>query len=301
MEPLTEIAVFVQVVQSGSFTHAAEQLDMSKSAVSKFVTRLEKHLGARLLNRTTRRLSLTEAGEVFYERSRQGLEEIDEASAQVSRLQDAPRGTLRINAPMSFGILHLAPAIGEFQKIYPDLMVDMHLDDRKLDIVEEGFDVAVRITNMADSSLVARRLSPCRHVICAAPAYLAKKGTPTNPSDLRDHHIVSYSYQASMTEWEFLSSSGEHLSVSISSKTQINNSLAIREALLSGLGIARTPSFIVSEDTRIGRLVPVLTDYRIPEVSLYLVYAHRQNLSPKIRAFVDFMADKIGDTPYWDN
>lgn len=301
MEPLTEIAVFVQVVKSGSFTDAAEHLGMSKSGVSKFVTRLEEHLGARLLNRTTRRLSLTEAGEVFFERSRRGLEEIDDASTEVSRLQNAPRGTLKINAPMSFGILHVAPALAAFQAKYPDLTVDMSLDDRKIDLVEGGYDLALRISNMADSSLVARRLAPCRHVICAAPSYLAAHSAPTNPAELRDHHIVGYKYQASMNEWEFQRPSGEQLSVPVSSCTQINNSLAVREALLSGIGIARTPTFIVGEDIRQGRLVPLLTNYRLPEVALYLVYAHRQNLSPKVRAFVDFMAERIGDPPYWDN
>ena len=300
VEPLTDIAVFVQVVKSGSFTDAAERLELSKSAVSKFVTRLEKHLGARLLNRTTRRLSLTEAGEVFYERSRRGLEEIEDATAEVSRLQGAPRGTLRINAPMSFGILHLAPAIAEFQATFPDLSIDMNLDDRKLDLVEGGFDLAVRITNMADSSMVARKLAPCRHVICGAPDYFAKRQPPRTPDDLRNHNIVSYKYQASMTEWDFVSPKGEHLAVAVSSKTQINNSLAIRETLLSGAGLARTPTFIVGEDIRSGRLMPVLTNYTIPEVTVYLVYAHRQNLSPKVRAFVDFMAERIGEPPPWD-
>ena len=300
VEPLNDIAVFVQVVKSGSFTDAAEHLKLSKSAVSKFVTRLEKHLGARLLNRTTRKLSLTEAGEVFYERSCRGLEEIEEAGADVSRLQGAPRGTLRINAPMSFGILHLAPAIAEFQTAYPDLNIDMSLDDRKLDLVDGGFDLAVRITNRADSSLVARKLAQCRHVVCASPDYLSRRSAPTEPAQLHEHDVISYKYQASMAEWDFVSPDGEQFSVAIRSTIEINNSLAIREALLVGAGIARTPTFIVGKDIKEGRLVAIFPEYRVPEVSLYLVYPHRQNLSPKVRAFVDFMAERIGEPPFWD-
>ena len=179
--------MFVQVVDSGSFTAAAERLELSKSVVSKYVTRLEDRLGARLLNRTTRRLSLTEVGRVFYERSRRGLQEIDEAENEVSRLQGTPRGTLRINTPMSFGIMHIAPAISEFRRHYPELSVDMNLDDRLVDIVEEGFDLAVRISDLPDSSLVARRLAPCRHAVCAAPRYLEQHGVPRTPDELRNH------------------------------------------------------------------------------------------------------------------
>lgn len=301
MEPLSDIAVFVQVVDSGSFTDAAERLQLSKSVVSKYVTRLEEHLGARLLNRTTRRLSLTEVGQVFYEQSRRGLEQIEDATAEVSRLQGAPRGTLRINVPMSFGILHVAPAMADFQARYSDLSVDMNLDDRKLDLVEEGYDLAVRITNMSDSSLVARRIAPCRHVICAAPAYVERHGAPATPAELREHNVVSYKYQASVTQWEFASRTAEPLTVAVSGSTRMNNSLAIREALLCGIGIARTPTFVVGEDIRKGLLVPLLTDYRMPELYIYVVYPHRHNLSPKVRAFVEFMAARIGDPPYWDS
>ena len=180
MKSLTDIAVFVQVVESGSFTAAAERLDISKSVVSKYVTRLEDYLGARLLNRTTRRLSLTEVGRVFYDRSRKGLADIEDAQLEVSRLQAEPRGTLRINVPMSFGILHVAPALPEFQRQYPDLTVDMNLDDRKVDVIEEGFDVSVRISELPDSSLVARRIAPCRHAVVASPSYLEQHGTPVS-------------------------------------------------------------------------------------------------------------------------
>lgn len=301
MESLSDITVFVQVVNSGSFTATAERLGLSKSVVSKYVTRLENQLRARLLNRTTRRLSLTEVGRVFYARSLRGLQEIEDAKAEVSRLQGEPRGTLRLNAPMSFGVLHIAPAIPDFLSQYPDLSVDMNLDDRIVDVVEEGFDVSVRISELPDSSLVARRVGPCRHAVVAAPSYLERFGTPRTPSDLRDHNIITYRYQQSAGEWHFRSPDDKPVSVPVSGPVQMNNSLAIREALLGGVGITRTPTFVVGRDIQEGRLIPILRDYRALEVSIYLVYPERRHLSPKVRAFVDFITARITETPYWDS
>jgi DNA-binding transcriptional LysR family regulator len=300
MGSLSDIAVFVRVVDSGSFTAAAARLDLSKSVVSKQVTRLEEQLGARLLNRTTRRLSLTEVGRVLYERSRKGLAEIEEATFEVSRLQDVPRGTLKLNAPMSFGILHLAPAMPEFLRRYPELKVDMNLDDRQLDVIEEGFDVSVRIAELPDSSLVARRVAPCRHVVVAAPSYLARHGTPRTPEDLRDHNIVTYRYQDSALEWHFRTPEGKSTSVAVSGSLAMNNSLALRAALLDGVGITRTPTFVVGQDIKEGRLVALLRDHEPPEISIFLVYPQRRHQSPKVRAFVDFIAERISEAPVWD-
>ena len=300
MDSLTDIVVFVRVVDDGSFTRAAERLKLSRSVVSKYVTRLEGRLGARLLNRTTRRLSLTEAGRIFYERSRRGLQDIEEAEAEVSRLQEKPRGVLRINSPMSFGILHIAPALPEFLAQHPEVSVEMNLDDRVVDVIEEGFDVSIRIAEMPDSSLIARRLAACRHVIVAAPAYLEKHGTPRTPEDLRDHNIISFSYQTSAYDWHFISPDNKQVSVPVSGSMQANNSLALREALLRGVGITRTPTFVVGKDVQDGHLLSILGNYRTLEVSIYLVYPQRRHLSPKVRAFVDFMADRISEPPYWD-
>lgn len=300
MDSLTDIAVFAQVVDSGSFTAAAERLSLSKSVVSKYVTRLEDHLGARLLNRTTRRLSLTEVGRVFYERSQRGLQEIEEAEAEVSRLQDKPRGTLRLNTPMSFGIMHVAPALPEFQRRYPEISIDMNLDDRQVDVIEEGFDLSIRISELPDSALVARRLAPCRHVIVASTEYLERNGIPSTPEDLVQHNIISYRYQESAREWHFRSSDNRTITVPISGNVQMNNSLALREALLGGMGITRTPTFVVGDDIQSGLLQPVLTSYEILEVSIYIVYPQRRHLSPKVRAFVEFLAERITEKPYWD-
>lgn len=300
MERLSDIAVFVQVVDSGSFTAAAERLGLSKAVVSKYVTRLEDHLGARLLNRTTRRLSLTEVGRTFYARSQAGLREIEEAEAEVSRLQGAPRGTLRLNVPMSFGILHIAPAIPEFLARYPELAVDMNLDDRQIDLVEEGFDLAIRIAELPDSSLVARRLAPCRHVVCGAPGYFQRQGVPRTPRELGDHNAITYQYQMTAREWHFLAPDGATLRVPISGTIQMNNSLALREALLYEAGITLTPTFVVGADIQAGRLQAVLTDYKTLELSIYAIYPQHRHLSPKVRAFVDFIAERLAEEPYWD-
>jgi DNA-binding transcriptional LysR family regulator len=301
MAHLEDIAVFVQVVDNGSFTAAAERLGMSKSVVSKYVTRLENRLGARLLNRTTRRLSLTEIGRTFYERTQQGLQEIEDAEAEVSRLQGAARGTLRLNAPMSFGILHIAPALSDFLARYPDIKVELNLDDRQLDLVKGGFDVAIRIAELPDSSLVARRLGPCRHVVCAAPGYFKRRGVPRRPEDLLEHNALTFQYQDSPHQWHFRSPAGKVISVPVTGSLQANSSLALREVLLQELGVTLTPTFMVGPDIATGRVQAVLSDYPTLELSIYAVYPQRRHLSPKVRAFVEFMAQHIGETPPWDS
>ena len=301
MDALTDIGVFVEVVETGSFTATAEKLGLSRSAVSKYVSRLEERLGAQLLNRTTRRLSLTEAGSLFYERSRHALQEIGDAESEVSRLQGEPRGKLRINAPMSFGVMHVAPAIPEFLALYPELSVDVNFDDRKVDVIEGGFDVSIRISDMADSSLIARRIAPCRHAIVASQAYLERHGTPEHPDQLKDHNIITYQYQDSAHEWQFQKPGEQTFTVPVTGSIQMNNSLGLREALINGAGITRTPTFVVGHDIAEGRLTPILTNYTTLEVSIYLVYARREHLAPKVRAFVDFMKDRISDEPYWDS
>jgi DNA-binding transcriptional LysR family regulator len=300
MDNLTDAAVFCQVVESGSFTAAAERLGLSRSVVSKYISRLEDRLGARLLNRTTRRLSLTEAGQAFFTRSQRGLQEIEAAEAEVSSLQAAPRGKLRLNTPMSFGILHIAPAIADFIACYPELSVDMNLDDRQVDLVEEGFDLAIRIAELPDSSLIARRLGPCRHVVCASPEYIKQHGPARSPDDLRRHKVLTYRYQDSPSEWRFVSPEGRFASIPVTGSIQMNNSLAIREAVLNGAGITLTPSFIVGEDIKTGRLEQLLPEYRSQEISIYAVYPERRHLLPKVQAFINFMKQRITESPYWD-
>lgn len=293
MEPLNDVACFVEVVHRGSFTAAAEKLGLSRSAISKQVAHLENRLQARLLNRTTRRLSLTEVGQAFYASARRGLQEIADAEAAVSSLQAAPRGTLQLNVPMSFGILHVAPAIADFLARYPELQVDVRLDDRKLDLVEAGFDLAIRIGELPDSSLVARALCPCPLVACAAPAYLKRRGRPATPDELRRHEVVIYSYSDVPSQWTFTGRGDQKISVPVTGRVRMNNSLALREVLLAGAGITVTPRFVVEPDLRAGRLTAVLEDYRLRELAVYAVYPERRHLSPKVRAFIDFIGERL--------
>jgi DNA-binding transcriptional LysR family regulator len=300
MDNLTDIAVFVRVVECASFTRAADQLELSRAVVSKYVTRLEERLGARLLNRTTRRLSLTEAGAELFEASRAALERIDEAEQALTRLQREPRGRLKVNAPMSFGILHLAPALPEFLKRYPGIAVDLKMDDRMLDLVEEGFDVGVRIASLPDSSLVARKLAPCRQVVCAAPAYLEEFGDPQTPDDLAAHNCILYHYASGINVWRFHASGGREISVAVTGNLRANNGIVAREAAVRGVGLLMTPTFYVGAELRSGALKRVLTDYRLPELGIHAVYPQRTHVAPKVRAFVDFLARRFGPKPEWD-
>lgn len=299
MDPLTDVVCFVAVVEEGSFTAAADALGLSRAAVSKQVSRLEARLRARLLNRTTRRLSLTEAGQVFHAQARRGLHDIAEAESAVAQLQGAARGMLRLNVPMSFGILHVAPAVGAFLARFPEVRIDMRLDDRKVDLVEEGFDVAIRIGQLPDSSLVARRLCACPRVICATPAYLRSQGEPRVPADLARHAAVLYSFAESPAQWDLTDPAGRAVAVPVAGPVRINNSLALREVLLADTGLALVPRFIVGPDLRAGRLKAVLPGYRPREVSIYAVYPGRRHLSPKVRAFVDFFAELLSRQPDW--
>lgn len=300
MDGLDDIAVFLEVVDAGSFTAAAEKLNLSRPVVSKYVSRLEKRLGARLLNRTTRTLSLTEAGDILYQRSAPGLAAIAEAQAEVSRFQSTPTGTLKLNVPMSFGIAHIAPLLPGFLAEHPGISVDLQLQDQKLNVVQEGFDASIRISELTDSSLVARRLGPCRHVVVAAPSYLAQNDAPATPPELRQHATVTYQYQDSATEWVFRDKRDKAVSVKITGRLNANNSLALREMVLGGAGIARMPTFMVGEDIRAGRMVQLLPGYRSPEPAISLVYAQRRYLSPKVRAFLDYLLEHLREPFGWD-
>jgi len=298
---LSDIAAFVCVVQTGSFTAAAEQLNTSKSVISKYITRLEDRLGVKLLARTTRRLTLTEIGRTFYEGARQGLETIDNAEEAVSFLQGKPRGTIKINAPLSFGALHIAPTLEEFINSYPEVLVDLRFEDRQIDMIKDGFDLTVRITNQLEGNLTARRIAPCHHALVAAPGYLAKHGTPKEPEDLPAHNVVTYQYQQSPWEWEFTADKSKPRRIAVSGSVQMNNSLAIREAVLAGVGISRMPTFAVGEDIKAGRLIQLLPKYALLELSIYLVFPGRHHMAPKIRAFIDYMVKRMEGRPTWDD
>ena len=300
MDSISGMITFARVVEANSFSEAARRLGISKSAVSKQIARLEDRLGARLLNRTTRRISPTEVGAAFYERCARIVAEVEEAELAVTRLQAEPRGVLRVNAPMSFGILHLAPAIAVFMKRYPDLEIDLTLNDRFVDLIDEGYDLAIRIGTMADSSLIARKLAPSRLVACAAPAYLRRHGLPATPRDLAEHDCLVYSLATVGDLWKFSDADGKPQPVRVTARLKVNNGDVMRDIAVAGLGLTVLPTFIAAKALEAGTLVPVLTDHRLPETAVSAVYPQNRHLSPKIRVFVDFLAGRFGSEPYWD-
>ena len=300
MEDFSAIPVFVAVVTTGSFSAAARSENISKSAVSKRITQLEQRLGARLLHRTTRKLSLTEAGERYYAHAVQSLKAGKQAEDAVTELQGEPQGKLRVSTPMSFGRLHIAPLIPKLMKRYPKLHIDMIMDDRTIDLVEGGVDVAIRSGTLQDSSLVARKLTPLRYALCASSEYIAGHGLPEKPSELADHNCLLFSYAADANEWTFNAEEGQQ-SVQVSGNYRANNSEAMIEALRQGIGIGRLPTFVSAPDVNSGRLVQVLEDYPIPANTFYAVFPARAYLPAKVRVFLEFAIEHLGgDTPYWD-
>lgn len=300
-EQLSEMTAFAAVVEAQGFAAAAGRLGLSKASVSRLVQRLEDRLGARLLNRTTRRLSLTEAGQSFYEGCQRMLAEAEAAEAAVTALSAQPRGTLRLSAPLSFAVRHLGPHLADFLAACPELKLDVVLGDRLVDLVEEGFDVALRIGRLGDSGLVARRLSWTRRVVCAAPAYLRARGLPLQPADLKRHDCLHYSYASSGRSWSFRHADGRRDSVTIAGRVEMTNGDLLASLAEAGQGIAALPTFLVAEALREGRLVRLLPDWEeelLP--GIHLVYPARRNLAPKVRAFIDFLAARIGDPPPWE-
>jgi len=300
MEGFGAIPVFVAVVKNGGFSAAARTLGISKSAVSKRINQLEAHLGVRLLHRTTRKLSLTEAGERYFEHAAQALTAAGQAEDAVTELQGEPQGNLKISSPMSFGRLHVAPLIPKFLKVCPKLQIDLVMDDRKVDLVAGGFDVAIRAGNLPASTLIARKLAPVRQVLCASPDYIDRYGQPGTPAELSGHNCVLYSYSSDANEWTLIGESGPE-TVTVSGSYQVNNSEALLEALREGVGIGRLPTFVAGPDLKTGQLVKLFESYSLPAFTLYAVFPERQYLPAKVRAFLDFAIEYFGgDRPYWD-
>jgi len=287
MDRLTSMTVFTKVVENTGFSAAGRRLNMSATMVSNHIQSLEEHLGVRLLNRTTRKLSLTEAGRAYYERCSQILAEIAEADEAVGELQSTPRGVLRLNIAQA-----LQPVIGrtiaEYVARYPEASVDMTMTDRMVDLVEEGFDLAVRIPPVAAANLIVRRLTSFRLVLCGAPAYLARHGTPAVPSDLAAHNCLNYQYHPFGQDWRFTSGSGE-VTVRISGNFRCNSAVALCAAAVRGQGLLLVPRFLVAEDLRAGRLVSLLSDLLPIEFGVEALYPHRRHLSAKVRAFIDLL------------
>ena len=299
MDRLGSMECFVAVVEAGSFVGAADNLHVSKAAVSRAIIELEARLGARLLQRTTRRLSITEAGRAYYDRCKQILAEVEEADSAVGEVTGHPVGKLRINAPFSFGILHLAPLWGPFMSRYPDVEIEVDLSDQQIDVVNEGYDVVVRISRMRDSTLVYRKLATTRIVACATPDYLASHGWPANVEALADHAVIGYSYAADGDTWHFVTADGPR-EVITRPRMRANNGDVLASAAVAGLGVVTSPTFIVSDLIATGKLQTILDDFRRPAIGIYAVYPPGRLLPRRLRVFTDFLAESFGDLPYWD-
>jgi DNA-binding transcriptional LysR family regulator len=300
MDRLRAYEVFVTVVSRGSFTRAADMLETSPANVTRYVNELEAHLGTRLLNRTSRKLSLTEGGETLYARCKSILDEVAETEGLVSSASVEPRGRLRINAPVSFGILQLAPLWPEFMRKYPRVELDVTLIDRVVDIVDEGYDLAIRISRAGSTNQAARKLATSRNILCASPAYLARWGHPAAPADLIEHRCIGYSYAATGDEWQLIDSDSKAHSVKVNCHMHSNNGDTARAAALAGQGVIWQPTFLIGDDLRAGKLVRVLPEYRLPDIDVLALYPSRRHLSAKIRAMIDFLVDAFGGLPPWD-
>lgn len=294
MDRFQAITAFVAVVEAGSFAKAAEKLDQSVSAVSRHVADLEQHLDARLLNRTTRRLSLTEPGRAFHERAVQLLADLEEAEQGASAGGVTPRGTLKLTAPITYGTRVLAPLIAGFAARYGQVRVDVDLSDRVVDLVDEGFDLAVRIGEMRSQFLVARRIGSTALVCCASPGYLARNGTPRTPEDLARHACLTYEYAAVRHQWRFAGADGREQVVRIGGPLHSNNGRMLAALAVEGAGIVCEPDFILAPDIERGALVPILADWTLPSAPIHAAYPSRRHLSAKVRAFVDFLVEGLG-------
>lgn len=291
MDRMTEMEAFVQVVDSAGFTDAARKMGLSKSAVSKHVAALEARLAVRLLNRTTRRVSPTELGLAYYDRARVVLTDALEADSMVTAMQERPKGALRVSAPVTFGVRQLSQAVASFLREYPEVDVNMILDDRFVELVAEGFDVAVRIGALADSSLKAKKLAETRVLMVASPEYLAQNGAPRSIDDLNAHRLLHYSHLSTGNFWRVRGPSGEERQMRVGGSLTVNNGEALMRAAEAGLGVVMLPSFIIGCAVAQGRLVEILPDRARELLGIYAVYPEGRFPQPKLRAFVDFLAD----------
>jgi DNA-binding transcriptional LysR family regulator len=300
MDRFEELQAFVAVVEAGSFTAAADRLDIAKSAVSRRVSALEERLGAQLLRRTTRRLNLTETGQSFYEHSTRILADLDEAEAAVAQEHGELRGVLRVALPLSFGVRHMSAPIGSFCRLHPRVSFELDLNDRRVDLLAEGVDLALRIGRLADSTLIARRLFEARTVVCASPAYLERHGTPGTPGDLVDHDCLVYGNLPDPTRWVCTDSEGDRHSTDVHAAMTASSGDFLCAASVEGLGIAMQPTFIAGDAIGRGELVPILTDYNWPVAPAYAIYPPTRHLSYRVREFIDFLAGHFAGTPDWD-
>ncbi|WOX06352.1 LysR family transcriptional regulator [Microbulbifer pacificus] len=301
MDRISALTAFVAVADEGGFKNAADKLNLSNQLVSKYVSQLEEHLKVRLFNRTTRRVRLTEEGQQCYQFAQQILESLTDMESQLGEMQSEAQGQLRISAPVTFATRHLAPLIGDFKKAHPAVGMELQLNDRKVDVVEEGFDVALRIGKLKSSSLIARRLAPIRLVVCASPDYLQREGVPETPEDLRLEHYLRYSYLEPSPAESRLMLALKRSSAIAAASLASNNGEILMQAAIAGQGYVLQPTFIVGDAIKAGKLTAILREFEPEPLGLYAVYPHRKLLATKLKVFIEFISSYFGDPPYWDD
>lgn len=301
MDRLTELSVFIAAVEDGSLAAGGRRLGMTPAMAGKYVAALEAELGIRLLHRNTRKLSLTDVGRTYFERSKRILEQMEEADSEARNLHGEPRGTLRVTAPMTFGALHLGAPIAKFVSAYPQASVEMTLDDCYFDLVESGFEMAIRIGRLTDSSLIARRIAPCRMVACASPAYLERKGYPQSPADLAAFDLLAYNMSRSPGSWTFTDRDGQVSSLRGTPRLLANNVQLLLAGALSDGGIAFGPSFVFGSYLETGALRQVLPLYKTSTLDIHVVYPSTRHVTAKVRRFIDVLESAFGENPPWDD
>ena len=300
MDRFENMRTFIRVVEAGTISAAADRLGVAKSAVSRRLKELEEHLGVELFHRTTRKMNLTDTGRAFYHQSVRILEDVLEAELATSQAHGTLKGSLKIALPSTFGIMHMGPAINEFLKAHPQIEFDLDFNDREVDLIQEGFDLAIRIANLPDSSLIARRLAPIQNVICASPSYLEQMGSPRTPDELVDHRCLVYSLLSDYEYWNLTDIDGNETRTKIHPYLKASTGEFLKDAAVEGMGIIMVPSFIAYKEIESGDLVQILEDYNPPRIDAYAIYPQTRHLSQRVRAFVDFLLKRFEGIPYWD-
>ncbi|MBP6058693.1 MAG: LysR family transcriptional regulator [Nitrosomonas sp.] len=301
MDRFENMNAFVRVVETGSISAAADRMNTAKSVVSRRLKELEEHLGVELFHRTTRQMNLTDSGRAFYQQCVRILDDILEAEHATSQFHGALKGSLKIAVPLSFGLMHLGPAINEFLQMHPDIEFDLDFNDRQVDLLAEGFDLAIRIANLPDSSLIARRLAPIQTVMCASPAYLEHMGIPQSPHELIKHRCLAYNLISNFENWDLYDANEQLIRTKIVPYLKASDGQFLRDAAVTGLGIVLLPTFIVYQEIETGALQPLLTEFHTTPLTAYAIYPQTRHLSQRVRAFVDFLVKRFEGLPYWDS
>ncbi len=300
MDRFENMTTFVRIVEAGSISAAADRMDVAKSVVSRRLKELEAHLGVELFHRTTRQLNLTDSGRTFYQQCVRILADVLEAEHATSQFHGALKGNLKVAVPLSFGVMHLGPAITTFLQTHPEIEFDLDFSDRQVDLLAEGFDLAIRIASLPDSSLIARHLAPIRTIMCASPAYLERMGTPQSPEELTKHRCLVYNLISNSDNWSIYDTTGQLIKTRVIPYLKASNGEFLRDAAIEGLGIVLLPAFIVYREIERSALIPILAGCHYPQLAAYAIYPQTRHLSQRVRAFVNFLGRRFEEKPYWD-